>query len=92
VRGDGARGRHRLPGHEVFYVASADTIGGHPLEEIVRRYHGATQVELRPLERPAPPRSTARRRGGCSVGNPRRSWRDYLDADGRLKAGVSTPW
>ena len=25
-----------LPGHEVFYVASPDTIGGHPLEEIVR--------------------------------------------------------
>jgi nucleoside-diphosphate-sugar epimerase len=81
-----------LPGHEVFYVASPDTIGGHPLEEIVRRHHGATQVELRPLPRPdasAIDCSKARRLLGWE---PTRSWRDYLDADGRLKEGVTAPW
>ena len=75
-----------LPGHEVFYVASPDTIGGHPLEEIVRAYHGATEVELRPLDS-APDASAidcskARRLLGWE---PKRSWRDYLDDDGRLK-------
>jgi nucleoside-diphosphate-sugar epimerase len=81
-----------LPGHEVFYVASPDTIGGHPLEEIVRRWHGATHVELRPLPRPdasAIDCSKARRRLGWE---PTRTWRDYLDADGRLKEGVTAPW
>jgi nucleoside-diphosphate-sugar epimerase len=81
-----------LPGHEVFYVASPDTIGGHPLEEIVRRHHGATRVELRPLPRPdasAIDCSKARRLLGWE---PTRSWRDYLDADGRLREGVTAPW
>jgi nucleoside-diphosphate-sugar epimerase len=81
-----------LTGHEVFYVASPDTIGGHPLEEIVRRCHGATQVELRPLARPdasAVDCSKARRLLGWE---PKRSWRDYLDDDGRLKEGASAPW
>ena len=41
-----------LPGHEVFYVASPDTIGGHPLVETVERYYGAEGIEFRPLERP----------------------------------------
>jgi nucleoside-diphosphate-sugar epimerase len=81
-----------LPGHEVFYVASPDTIGGHPLEEIVRRYHGATRVELRPLQRPdasAIDCSKARRLLGWE---PTRSWRDYLDEDGRLEEGATAPW
>ena len=81
-----------LPGHEVFYVASPDTIGGHALEEIVRRHHGSRRVELRPIDRPdasAVDCSKARRVLGWE---PKRSWRDYLDADGRLKEGVSAPW
>ena len=40
-----------LPGHEVFYVASPDTIGGHPLEETVRTHYGGDGIEFRPLER-----------------------------------------
>ena len=81
-----------LPGHEVLYVASPDTIGGHPLEEIVRRHHRATRVELRPLSRPdasAIDCTKARRLLGWE---PKRSWRDYLDGDGRLKEGVAAPW
>ncbi len=81
-----------LPGHEVFYVASPDTIGGHPLEEIVRRRHGAMQVELRPLPRPdasAIDCSKARQLLGWE---PSRSWSDYLDAEGRLEEGVTAPW
>lgn len=81
-----------LPGHELLYVASPDTIGGHPLEEIVRRYHETTRVELRPLARPdasAIDCSKARRVLGWE---PRRSWRDYLEDDGRMKDGVTAPW
>ena len=81
-----------LPGHEVIYVASPDTIGGHPLEEVVRRHHGHHQVKIRPLERPdasAIDSSKARRLLGWK---PKRSWRDYLDSDGKLLAGVTAPW
>jgi UDP-glucose 4-epimerase len=81
-----------LGGHEVVYVASPDTIGGHPLEEIVRTYHGHTRVELRPVPRPdasAIDSSKARRLLGWE---PTRSWRDYLDEDGRLRPAVSAPW
>jgi nucleoside-diphosphate-sugar epimerase len=81
-----------LPGHEVMYVASPDTIGGHPLEETLRRHYGARQIEFRPTDRPdasAIDSSKARRLLGWE---PKRSWRDYLDADGRLKEGVTEPW
>jgi nucleoside-diphosphate-sugar epimerase len=81
-----------LPGHEVIYVASPDTIGGHPLEEVVRRHHGHNRVEIRPLPLPdasAIDSSKARRLLGWE---PTRSWRDYLDTDGRLKPGVVEPW
>jgi nucleoside-diphosphate-sugar epimerase len=81
-----------LSGHEVMYVASPDTIGGHPLEQIVRRHHGHKRVEIRALDRPdasAIDTSKARRLLGWQ---PKRSWRDYLDEDGRAKAGCVEPW
>ena len=40
-----------LPGHEVFYVAAPDTIGGHPLAETVRTHYGGAGIEIRPLAR-----------------------------------------
>jgi nucleoside-diphosphate-sugar epimerase len=81
-----------LPGHEVLYVASPDTIGGHPLEEIVRRHHAATQVELRPLQRPDASAIDCSKARRLLAWEPARSWRDYLDEDGRLKEGVTAPW
>ena len=74
-----------LPGHEVFYVASPDTIGGHPLVETVRRHYGADGIEFRAAEREdasAISSAKARRLLGWA---PRRSWRDYLDAQGRSR-------
>jgi UDP-glucose 4-epimerase len=79
-------------GHEVVYVASPDTIGGHPLEEVVRTRHRASKVELRPLSRPdasAIDCSKARKLLGWE---PKRSWSNYLDAQGRLKDGAAAPW
>jgi nucleoside-diphosphate-sugar epimerase len=77
-----------LPGHEVFYIASPDNVGGRPLEGVVREYYG-DKVEVRtPLPREDASGISidkARRKLGY---NPRRSWRDYLDDEGRLRPGV----
>ena len=72
-----------LPGHEVFYIASPDTIGGEPLVDVVRTHYDAKDVELRATARDdASPISTAKaeRLLGWSAA---RSWRDYLDEQGR---------
>ncbi len=74
-----------LPGHEVFYIAAADNAGGHDFAEVLRQYYGEG-VELRALERPdSSGISTAKARRLLGW-TPKRSWRDYLDADGRALA------
>jgi nucleoside-diphosphate-sugar epimerase len=81
-----------MPGHEVVYVASPDSIGGHPLEEVVRRHYGLTKTTIRPLPRPdasAIDSSKARRLLGWE---PKRSWRDYLDEQGKLRERAVAPW
>jgi UDP-glucose 4-epimerase len=77
-----------LPGHEVFYIASPDNVGGRPFEKIVREYYGDAVEIKTPL-----PREDA---SGISVAkaqemlgySPKRSWRDYLDEEGHLRPGV----
>ena len=74
-----------LPGHEVFYIASPDTIGGHPLAETVKTHYGGGGIEVRALEREdssAISSAKARRLLGWT---PTRSWRDYLDGEGRAR-------
>jgi UDP-glucose 4-epimerase len=76
-----------LPGHEVFYIASPDNVGGRPFAEIVRRHYG-DQVELRASDREdASGISCAKARRMLGYA-PKRSWRNYLDEDGRLLPGV----
>jgi UDP-glucose 4-epimerase len=78
-----------LPGHEVFYIASPDNVGGRPFEKIVREYYGDAVEIKTPL-----PREDA---SGISVAkaqemlgySPKRSWRDYLDEEGHLRPGVT---
>jgi nucleoside-diphosphate-sugar epimerase len=78
-----------LPGHEVFYIASPDNVGGRPFEKIVREYYGDAVEIKTPL-----PREDA---SGISVAkaqamlgySPKRSWRDYLDEEGHKKPGVT---
>lgn len=73
-----------LPGHEVFYIASPDNVGGRDFAELLRTHYG-DQIELRPLARPDA--------GGISIEKarrllgyaPTRSWRDHLDEDGRAR-------
>jgi UDP-glucose 4-epimerase len=73
------------PGHEVVYIASPDIASHESLEVLARRFHGDDAPELRPSDEERP--------GGLSIAKarrllgyaPRRSWRDYLDDDGRLR-------
>ncbi len=74
-----------LPGHEVFYIASPDTAGNRPLEEIVRRYYG-DEIEVRkPLPREDAGYISIEKAKRMLGYAPKRSWRDYLDDEGRLK-------
>jgi nucleoside-diphosphate-sugar epimerase len=76
------------PGHEVVYIASPDIASHATLEELVRRFHGGGPPEVRPSDEERP--------GGLSIAkarrllgyDPRRSWHDYLDDDGRLHPTV----
>lgn len=77
-----------LSGHEVFYIASPDSAGGHDLRAAVTEQYGDA-VPVRELDRPdasALSIAKARRLLGYA---PTRSWRDYLDADGRALPGLS---
>ena len=79
-----------LPGHEVIYIASPDNVGGRPFAETVRKHYGDA-VEIRPTDRPDASGIScdkARRLLGWA---PKRSWRDYLDADGHLLPHVTIP-
>ncbi len=73
-----------LPGHEVFYIASPDNVGGRDFGEILRRHYG-DRIELRPVDRvDASGISSAKARRMLGW-RPTRSWRDYLDENGRTR-------
>src|SRR5215213_3678679 len=77
-----------LPGHEVFYIASPDNVGNRPLEEVVRRYYG-DEVEIRkPLPREDASYISIEKAQQLLGYDPKRSWRDYLDDEGKLKRGA----
>jgi nucleoside-diphosphate-sugar epimerase len=73
-----------LSGHEVFYIASPDNVGGRPFAEMVRRYYGEG-IEIRPLAREDASGISCAKAVKMLGYAPKRSWRDYLDEQGRLK-------
>ncbi len=77
-----------LSGHEIFYIASPDNVGGRPFAEMVRKYYG-NDIEIRPLNREDASGISCAKAMRMLGYAPKRSWRDYLDADGRLKPGVA---
>jgi nucleoside-diphosphate-sugar epimerase len=77
-----------LPGHEVFYIASPDNVGNRPFAEMVRKYYG-TAIELRPLAREDASGISSAKAMKMLGYAPKRSWRDYLDVEGRLKPGLA---
>jgi nucleoside-diphosphate-sugar epimerase len=77
-----------LPDHEVFYIASPDNVGGRPFEEIVREYYGDAVEIKKPLPREDASGISCEKAERMLGYKPERSWRDYLDGEGRLKPGV----
>lgn len=71
------------PGHDVVYAAAADNATGRPLADMIRRHHGE-EVEIRPHDREDASGISTARAGELLGWEPRRSWRDALDAEGRL--------
>jgi len=76
-----------LPGHEVFYIASPDNVGGRPFAEVVKKYYGDS-IPVRELARDDASGISCAKAMRLLGYAPRRSWRDYLDSEGRLKPGV----
>lgn len=72
------------PEHEVVYIASPDNAVGRPLADLLDEYVD-DPPDLRPTDRPdASGISCAKARRLLGY-DPTRSWRDYLDDDGRLR-------
>jgi nucleoside-diphosphate-sugar epimerase len=71
-----------LPGHEVFYIASPDNAGGHDFAALLHQYYG-DQIELRPLDRVDSSGISTAKAQRLLGWKPKRSWRDYLDDEGR---------
>jgi UDP-glucose 4-epimerase len=78
-----------LPGHEVFYIASPDNVGGRPFEKIVREYYGDAVEIKTPLPREDASGISAAKAQEMLGYSPKRSWRDYLDEEGHLRPGVT---
>src|ERR671938_797928 len=76
-----------LPGHEIFYIASPDNVGGRQFEKIVREYYG-DQVEIKPLAREDASGISCAKAERMLGYSPKRSWSDYLDEEGKLKPGA----
>ena len=76
-----------LPGHEVFYIASPDNAGGRPFAEAVKQHYG-DEVELRAVDRADASGISCEKARRMLGYDPKRSWHNYLDEDGRLLAGV----
>jgi len=70
-----------LPGHEVFYIASPDNVGGYDFAEILNKYYG-DKIELRGLDRTDASGISSAKAQRMLGWTPKRSWRDYLDAEG----------
>jgi nucleoside-diphosphate-sugar epimerase len=77
-----------LPGHEVFYIASPDNVGGRPFEAAVREHYG-DEVEVKtPLSREDASGISIEKARRMLGYDPKRSWSDYLDDEGHPKPGV----
>lgn len=70
-----------LDGHEVFYIASPDNVGGHDFAEILTQHYDDA-IESRPLDRPDASGISSAKAQRLLGWTPKRSWRDYLDAEG----------
>ncbi|HEX6686235.1 MAG TPA: hypothetical protein VF062_25915, partial [Candidatus Limnocylindrales bacterium] len=71
-----------LPGHEVFFLAAADAMGGRDLHESWRAAYPDSGTVPRPLPRPDASPIDCRKAAALLGWRPTRSWRDHLTDDG----------
>ncbi len=71
-----------LPGHEVMYIAAADTIGGRDLHASWRRAFPDSPTELRPVDRPDASGISTAKAQRLLGWRPTVSWSDHLSPDG----------
>jgi UDP-glucose 4-epimerase len=71
-----------LPGHEVFYVAAPDTIGGRDLHASWRAAFPGAPTRLREVSRPDASGVSGAKLERLLGWTARRSWRDFLTEDG----------
>ena len=76
------------PGHEVVYAASPDNIGGRDLRAAMAEHYPS--VPVRDLDRVDASGTSIARARRLFGWNPMRSWRHYLDDEGRLLTPVTT--
>jgi UDP-glucose 4-epimerase len=76
------------PGHEVVYAASPDNIGGRDLRAAMAEHYPS--VPVRQLDRPDASGTAITRARRLFGWNPSRSWRHYLDDEGRLRTPLTT--
>jgi nucleoside-diphosphate-sugar epimerase len=72
-------------GHEVVYIASPDIASHASLAELARRFHGDAAPEIRPSDEARPNGISIAKARRLLGYDPQRSWRDYLDDEGRLR-------
>ncbi len=70
-----------LPGHEVFYIASPDNVGGRDLAAAVAEHYG-DRIAVRDLARPDASGITSAKAARLLGYRPTRSWRDHLTENG----------
>jgi nucleoside-diphosphate-sugar epimerase len=71
-----------LPGHEVFYIAAPDTIGGRDLHESWQKAFPEAPTELREVSRPDASGIDTAKAARLLGWRATRSWRDHLTEDG----------
>ena len=76
------------PGHEVVYIASPDIASHETLATLAERFHGDAAPEIRPSAEERPSGISIAKARALIGYDPQRSWRDYLEDDGRLRPAV----
>jgi nucleoside-diphosphate-sugar epimerase len=77
-----------LDGHEVIFTAAPDNVGGRDFAELVRETY-RLDIPIRHLARRDASGISSAKAQRVLGWEPKRSWRDYLDTDGRLLPGLN---
>jgi nucleoside-diphosphate-sugar epimerase len=72
-----------LPGHEAFYIAAADTVGGRDLSASWKAAYPGSTTTLRPVSRVDASGIDTAKAQKLLGWRPTRSWRDHLTDDGK---------